>query len=584
MSINNIADILAEIKHKHGISSTMTKEEWQQEKINRYNNSEGDMNEQDGYDCRLCKNKGMIARIDEQGNEVYTLCKCRKIREMLKRAKRSGLGDVIRDCTFDKFETAEQWQSEIKSKAQAFCKDDNANWFYIGGQVGCVDCDTEYFNGKEWVRIADYKQGDKVLQYDPKTKTGILTIPKRYITAPSNELYQIEGKRRCVDMCLSENHNFAYITTKGHMRKKPFSEVMKMHNETVQGFYGKIETAFIYNGGGINLTDNEIRLMCAVIADGYFAPKQQKCRVSVKKERKKERMRILLKETPYKEYKRDNGYSVFIFYAPRKEKEFTDFWYKCNQEQLKIIAEEVFEWDGHKGGERRSFYSTSKKSADFVQFALSATGHRATIGVDTHKEKPCYVVIKSSYSSAIHICATGGKNKASIKKVIPKDGKQYCFTVETGYLIFRRNGRIFITGNSGKSHICTAIAAYYIKAGKEVRYMIWAEEAKRLKAIVNDSSYGEMIQRYKDVDVLYIDDFLKVKFGETPTAADINLAFEIINHRLLSNNKITIISSEKRLDEIMEYDEATMSRIYKETGAYKINIGKDINKNYRLKG
>lgn len=142
----------------------------------------------------------------------------------------------------------------------------------------------------------------------------------------------------------------------------------------------------------------------------------------------------------------------------------------------------------------------------------------------------------------------------------------------------------FIGGQvgSGKSHLCTAISAHYIKQGVDVRYMMWFEDGKRLKALINDIRYQEEINKFKDVDVLYIDDFLKTKQGEQPTAADINLAFEIINHRLFDKNKITIISSEKLLDDIMDYDEATMSRVYQKTGKYKILIPKDKKKNYRL--
>lgn len=137
----------------------------------------------------------------------------------------------------------------------------------------------------------------------------------------------------------------------------------------------------------------------------------------------------------------------------------------------------------------------------------------------------------------------------------------------------------------GKTFICTAIAGYLIKQGKDVKYMLWSEEGKRLKSLLTDSGeYQTEINKYKDAEVLYIDDFLKVRNGESPTNGDINLAFEIINNRLIDKSKITIISSEKTLNEIMEYDEATMSRIYEKTGKYKINIPKDPNKNYRMRG
>lgn len=585
MSDLRLDNILAELTEKYGFDcEALDGRARMQLNADNYNNSTGDLNLKDGYNCPLCKNKGYIAFVNDNELEALAPCKCQKVREVLRRANKSGLGEVLSEKTFDKYEAAEEWQNNAKSRCIEFCNDDKAKWFYFGGQVGCVDCDTEYFNGQEWVRIAEYRQGEKVLQYNPETKEATLTTPNKYIVAPSNELYTVTTERKHIDMCLSSNHNFAYVTTKGHMQKKPFSEVMKMHSETTQGFYGKIETAFMFNGKGIELTENEIRLMCAVIADGSFRKGLKFCTVNVKKERKKERMRMLLSNIKHKEYKKPNGYSEFRFYAPRTEKEFTDYWYSCNQSQLQIIADEVFKWDGHINGKRAAFFSTSKKSADFVQFALSATGSRATIGVDNHKEKPCYVVARTSRKSTITMCSTGGKHKAEIKAVKPKDGKQYCFSVDTGYLILRRNGRIFITGNSGKTHLCTAICGHYIKQGRNTLYMSWEDESKKLKALVTDYvAYQSLINEYKNVEVLYIDDLFKTQQGEAPTKADINLAFEIINNRLFSPDKITIISSEKTLNELLDYDEATMSRICEKTGNYKINIGKDIKKNYRLK-
>lgn len=237
-----------------------------------YNSTPGTLNEKDGYNCNICKNKGYIAALDDNGGMVMKKCKCQTIRYTLKRAKRSGLGDIIENCTFDKFIVTESWQTEIKEKALAFCNDNNAKCFYIGGQVGC-----------------------------------------------------------------------------------------------------------------------------------------------------------------------------------------------------------------------------------------------------------------------------------------------------------------------GKTHICTAISGHYIKNGLDTKYMLWCDESKHLKAISNESVCQEEISKYKSVPVLYIDDFFKVQQGEKPSSADIKLAFEIINSRIIDKEKITIISSEKTLDEIIDYDEATMSRIYQMTGKYKLCISKDRNKNYRLK-
>lgn len=261
------------IIEKFGIKNAeiLTDEDWFEKKIKLYNETEGEL-DKDDYNCPLCKNKGDTAFLSDDGYEVHRQCSCLRTRAVIKKARESGLGDVINDYTFAKFEASEAWQLRVKETAEAFCKDGNAKWFYAGGQVG-----------------------------------------------------------------------------------------------------------------------------------------------------------------------------------------------------------------------------------------------------------------------------------------------------------------------SGKSHICTAIAAHYLKNGFNIRYMIWAEDAKRLKAIVNEPEYRAEVESFKDADVLYIDDFLKIRNGESPTTGDLNLAFEILNHRLLKKEKITIISSEKFLGELMNYDEAIASRIYQACGAYKVEIKRDRKRNYRLK-
>lgn len=145
----------------------------------------------------------------------------------------------------------------------------------------------------------------------------------------------------------------------------------------------------------------------------------------------------------------------------------------------------------------------------------------------------------------------------------------------------------YIGGQSGagKSHICTAIAGYYIKQGKDCRYMLWRDDAVKLKALVSDyEQYQKHISEFKEIDVLYIDDFLKTQRGTEPTQADINLAFELLNYRLMDSEKITIISSEFTIVQALAFDEATIGRIYQQAGIYKISVDKDIKKNYRLRG
>ena len=147
------------------------------------------------------------------------------------------------------------------------------------------------------------------------------------------------------------------------------------------------------------------------------------------------------------------------------------------------------------------------------------------------------------------------------------------------------NSWFFIGGQSGagKTHLCSAIAIELLRRGVEVKYMLWKSESRKIK---NDNfEGGNLIEYYKNVEVLYIDDLFKVgkSFGEEiqrPTAGDINIAFEIINSRVAQKKK-TIISSESTLLDLFDVDEAVAGRIKQMSGEYCLNISKGEGKNYR---
>ena len=339
----------------------------------------------------------------------------------------------------------------------------------ISGSNACVDCDTEYFNGTQWKKISEFSLGESVLQYNPDGSAN-LVVPQRYIKTPCDELYLIQSITG-VDQCVSGNHNLIYMTSKGNLAKKRVDEMLIQHENSRKGFSGKFYTTFSYNEGvGIDLSDIEIRLMCAIICEGSFSVNfrdKNIVRINIKKQRKKERLEMLLKQSgiPFRKEQynpKDLQYNTYLFHAPRKEKEFLDYWYKCNAKQLSIVADEILHWDGTINlGKRKisSYSSTSKRNIDFVQFAFASVGVRTHIHVDDRvgKRHSDGKYIYKSICYQLTICRTKNpsivnpKIKKQIGKIKTKDGYKYCFTVPSGMLVLRRNGNINITGNSGKS-------------------------------------------------------------------------------------------------------------------------------------
>jgi DNA replication protein DnaC len=151
-------------------------------------------------------------------------------------------------------------------------------------------------------------------------------------------------------------------------------------------------------------------------------------------------------------------------------------------------------------------------------------------------------------------------------------------------------GWFFIGGQSGagKTHICTAICREFLMEGKEVKYMLWRDDVVKLKNAVTDPEYESLVEKYKRVEVLYIDDLFKTGTAadgtrQRPTGADINVAFEILNFRYNDPKLLTIISSECTIDSIIDIDEATGGRIF-EKAKSSFSLKPDRSRNYRLRG
>ena len=140
-------------------------------------------------------------------------------------------------------------------------------------------------------------------------------------------------------------------------------------------------------------------------------------------------------------------------------------------------------------------------------------------------------------------------------------------------------GWFFMSGKSGtgKTHLCTAIVGKLLEKSIPCKYMLWREEAPKLKANVNDSGYAKLVEPYKMVRCLYIDDLFK---GGV-TQADLNLAFEILNHRYMNPGLLTIISTEKSIEGILKMDEAVGGRIYERSKGNLFEMTKW--GNYRLR-
>lgn len=180
--------------------------------------------------------------------------------------------------------------------------------------------------------------------------------------------------------------------------------------------------------------------------------------------------------------------------------------------------------------------------------------------------------IKKSFDSYQTNTEWRAKLKGMVLKWLDQDGRWLYIGGATG---------------SGKTHLCVSAMLKLLNQGKEVYYMLWREEVPKLKSLVNEhEEYERRVSELKNVDVLYIDDLFKTgktdRATQRPTDADINLAFEVINHRYVTN-KVTVITSECTTTDLVDIDQALAGRIVEKSEPYCVSLkGKD--KDWRLRG
>ena len=143
-----------------------------------------------------------------------------------------------------------------------------------------------------------------------------------------------------------------------------------------------------------------------------------------------------------------------------------------------------------------------------------------------------------------------------------------------------------VTG-SGKTHIATAVSVELIKQGYDYHYTKFSIDLPRIAQGLNNFNDDvkvraeQELKRLEEVDLLYIDDLLKVnKYTEEVVFQTL---FTLINQRYI-NNKRTILTTERSLNDLINFDEAITGRIIERAKGFIIDETKGGKENnYRLR-
>jgi len=334
----------------------------------------------------------------------------------------------------------------------------------LAHEMGCVDCETEVLTPQGWVRI-DQWSGQKIAEFDPETCNARFVEPLEYIVKPADWFYHFKHTRG-LDQMLSEEHRVLWYNEREKIRVNTAKEVAEGSGSGTCA--ARYLAAFnLETDTEMQISDDMLRLQVAVMADGYFPPRKNAstyCVVRLLKDRKIKRLESLLAAcgVEFKVRVEDSGFHCYSFSAPLRCKVYCGQFYLCSHRQRTLIAQESSYWDDSScKAEGSEFFTSEKQSADFIQYCHVSTGRRASLLRSVRKEPhragdidwSVHAVGGGRSTNYIHFAVKNG----NVHQVPAEDGKKYCFSVPSGFLVFRRNGSVFTSGNSGKSFTAVAV-------------------------------------------------------------------------------------------------------------------------------
>lgn len=303
----------------------------------------------------------------------------------------------------------------------------------------CFDSETEILTRCGFVPFPALQYGEDVAQWDGGEISFV--TPTRYIDKPyDGDMVQVESKH--ISLLMTPDHRCL-------LQKKDDSFVVVDAIEYPKDARQLNAGEFAF--GEKHLTKAEATLLAATQADGYIC--DGGIEFTFVKARKFRRLMQAIKETgaPHSDYTKRDGrvnvrllksdFSKWIIDLLGPEKKWGPWLLDFDRETAQNILSELMEWDGC--FTRQNYYSTSvKENADWMQILYSLTGTRAHLREYYSSNPNAKVnyqldVTKQNYS------LTQG---AEINTV-HYEGRVYCVTVPSGYIVVRRRGQVCITGN-----------------------------------------------------------------------------------------------------------------------------------------
>lgn len=322
----------------------------------------------------------------------------------------------------------------------------------IVGLTACVDGETEVLTPTGFVRF-DKLEGERGVfaQWTPPSEgsLGKITFEEASI---------FRGWADHMNSSVWEKEGTEFLFTDGHTIPIEFHKYNGeiYHKDEKSGnvkWNGRKRMYVAGEGAGKSrVLTNDEKLGIFLQADGSHKKVMEKGRrkglhkhqFSVKKQHKVDRIKSysggICRWQP-------DGVFTGEFYLPFNAKKLSNFIKlpELSSEKARAIIEEMSYYDGHKYKDGSfEYYSTDSDNIDIMQAVACLGGYmsrKATIPPSTPNRK-------QSYKLYIRPRPTRTTSSLTNERRVEWNKPVYCLHTKTGYFVARKNGRIFITGNT----------------------------------------------------------------------------------------------------------------------------------------
>lgn len=344
--------------------------------------------------------------------------------------------------------------------------------FYGANRTGrwCLTGDHEVLTPDGWVRL-DAWDGGPIACWQPAGETVSFQTAKQVAFDYDGPMYEYNDKR--ISQISTPDH-------KMYVKRTYRGEWITDTVENMQAY----RPAIPFTGWRRTVSGQEhekLRVLVMVQADGHYT-EDGSVRFAFKKERKIERCKMLLRKAGIgfieRKYSDRNVVEVPSRTVPLWLRQFKDktFGPWLFNESPDVFFDELVYWDGYQSAKNSIQYVTCNRvNADLVQAFSHLSGRAALMKVRRRSKE------HENWSDAY--CVDIWQNPGNCHEIRAKAtiseycGRVYCAVTQTGFFLVRRNGRVWVTGNSGRLVQVQNLPRTYL----EVKSLPWARQAVKDK-------------------------------------------------------------------------------------------------------